>query len=160
MATIWWLLFWTAVGLCLGSFLNVVVYRIPRNQSLRAPLWSACPHCRKRIIWYDNIPVISFILLGGRCRECGVPIATRYLVIEVAMALITLCLQGAESPWTDALMLMGTMGYGVGHDMGAWAVPPILVFSVSSLAVQAGILLGIVALLFGGERHAGIAGND
>ncbi len=65
MATIWWLLFWTAVGLCLGSFLNVVTYRIPRNQSLRAPLWSACPHCRKRIRWYDNVPVISFILLGG-----------------------------------------------------------------------------------------------
>ena len=95
MATIWWLLFWTAAGLCVGSFLNVVTYRIPRNQSLRAPLWSACPHCRKRIRWYDNVPVISFILLGGRCRDCGVPIATRYLVIEVAMALITLMLLDA-----------------------------------------------------------------
>ena len=95
MATIWWLLFWTAIGLCIGSFLNVVVYRIPRNQSLREPLWSACPHCRKRICWYDNIPVISFVLLGGRCRACGVPIATRYLVIEVVMALITLMLLDA-----------------------------------------------------------------
>jgi len=88
----WWLFFWTAFGLCIGSFLNVVIYRLPRDQSLRSPRWSACPYCRKRIRWYDNLPIISFILLGGRCRHCNAPIATRYVVVEAAMAMVVLVL--------------------------------------------------------------------
>jgi prepilin signal peptidase PulO-like enzyme (type II secretory pathway) len=91
----WWLLFWTAVGLSVGSFLNVVIYRLPRNRSLRSPVWSACPNCRARIRWYDNIPVVSYALLRGRCRDCGIPIAVRYVVIEIAMALIVLMLLDA-----------------------------------------------------------------
>lgn len=95
VSTLSWLLYWTALGLCLGSFLNVVIYRIPRNKSLRNPIWSACPHCDSRIHWYDNIPVISFVILAGRCRRCGVPIATRYVVIEIMMALIVLMIMDA-----------------------------------------------------------------
>ncbi len=95
LVTFWWLSFWTVLGLCLGSFLNAVIYRIPRRCSLRDPLWSACPHCRHRIDWYDNLPVISFVLLRGRCRSCGVPISTQYIVVEVAMALIVLMLLDA-----------------------------------------------------------------
>jgi len=95
LATLWWLSFWTAVGLCLGSFLNAVIYRIPRRRSLRVPLWSACPNCRKRIAWYDNIPILSFVRLRGRCRHCGVPISTRYLVIETTAALVVLMLLDA-----------------------------------------------------------------
>jgi len=95
LETLWWLAFWTAVGLCVGSFLNAVIFRLPRNRSLRVPLWSACPHCHKPIIWYDNIPVLSFLLLGGRCRRCGVPIATRYPVVEICMAVIVLMLVDA-----------------------------------------------------------------
>ncbi len=95
LVTLWWLSFWTLMGLCLGSFLNAVIYRIPRHRSLRVPLWSACPHCRRRIEWYDNIPILSFVLLGGRCRHCAVPISTRYPVIESAMALIVLMLLDA-----------------------------------------------------------------
>ncbi len=95
LVTLWWLSFWTILGLCLGSFLNAVIYRIPRHNSLRVPLWSACPHCRCRIAWYDNLPVLSFILLRGRCRHCGVPISTRYLVIETGMAIVVLMLLDA-----------------------------------------------------------------
>lgn len=95
LITLWWLLFWTALGLCVGSFLNAVIYRLPRNQSLRNPLWSACPHCAHRILWYDNLPVLSFILLRGRCRHCNAPIATHYVVIEISMALIVLMLLDA-----------------------------------------------------------------
>ncbi|MHC5111382.1 MAG: prepilin peptidase [Planctomycetota bacterium] len=94
-AIVWWLFFFTALGLCIGSFLNVVVYRIPLNQSLRSPLWSACPYCRERIRLYDNIPIVSFLLLRGRCRSCHAPIATRYLVVEAAMAVIVLMLLDA-----------------------------------------------------------------
>lgn len=93
--TLWWLLMAVAIGLCLGSFLNVVIYRIPRDQSLRNPLWSACPHCGHRIRWYDNLPVLSFLRLGGRCRDCGRPIASRYMVVELAMAIIVLVLLDA-----------------------------------------------------------------
>lgn len=95
LATLWWLGFWTAIGLTIGSFLNVVIYRIPRGRSLRSPLWSACTHCRRRIVWYDNIPILSFLLLQGRCRNCRVPISTRYLVIESTMAIIVLLLVDA-----------------------------------------------------------------
>lgn len=91
----WWLFFWTAVGLCIGSFLNVVVYRLPRNRSLRSPLWSACPNCKKRIHFIDNIPVLSFLLLRGRCRVCDIPIATRYPVVEISMALVVLLILDA-----------------------------------------------------------------
>jgi prepilin signal peptidase PulO-like enzyme (type II secretory pathway) len=89
---LWWLFFLTAFGLSLGSFLNVIIYRIPRDQSLSRPVWSFCPHCGHRIRWYDNLPVISFIRLGGRCRDCGAPISTRYVIIELLTALLVLML--------------------------------------------------------------------
>ncbi|MHC4697081.1 MAG: A24 family peptidase [Planctomycetota bacterium] len=98
LVTVWWLGFWTAVGLCLGSFLNVVIYRLPRNRSLRAPLWSACPYCEHPIRWHDNLPILSFLALRGQCRDCRAPIPTRYLVVEATMALIVLML-------IDALMI-------------------------------------------------------
>ncbi|MEK6797782.1 MAG: A24 family peptidase [Planctomycetota bacterium] len=95
LVTLWWLAFWTAVGLAVGSFLNAVIFRLPRGRSLRSPVWSACPHCRRRIQWFDNVPILSFINLRGRCRHCGVPIATSYLVVEAAMAVIVLMLLDA-----------------------------------------------------------------
>ncbi len=103
LETLWWLGFWTAIGLCVGSFLNVVIYRLPRNRSLRNPIWSACPRCDNRIRWYDNLPIISFMLLGRRCRQCRSPIGTNYPVIEATMALIVLllldsfCVAGARA---------------------------------------------------------------
>jgi prepilin signal peptidase PulO-like enzyme (type II secretory pathway) len=90
--TLWWLCFATAAGLCLGSFLNVIIYRIPRDLSLRAPMWSACPHCGHRIRLRDNIPLLSFLLLRGKCRDCHAPIATRYVVVEALTAIIVLVL--------------------------------------------------------------------
>ncbi|RME39646.1 MAG: prepilin peptidase, partial [Planctomycetota bacterium] len=83
------------MGLCVGSFLNAVIYRLPRGRSLRNPLWSFCPNCKRRIRWYDNLPVLSFVWLRGRCRHCHVPIATRYVVIELSMAMIVLMLVDA-----------------------------------------------------------------
>ena len=92
LVPIWWLFFWTALGLCIGSFLNVVIYRLPRNQSIRDPLWSACPACGQRIRWYDNLPVVSFILLRARCRHCRAPISARYPIVEMLTALVVLAL--------------------------------------------------------------------
>jgi leader peptidase (prepilin peptidase) / N-methyltransferase len=68
--------------LCWGSFLNVVAYRIIKNQSLITPR-SSCPHCHSLIVWYDNIPLLSWLLLGGKCRNCHQRISLLYPFIEI-----------------------------------------------------------------------------
>jgi leader peptidase (prepilin peptidase)/N-methyltransferase len=78
-------------GLLIGSFLNVCIYRIPRNESISYPP-SHCTSCGKRIKWYDLIPVISYIFLKGRCRNCKEKISIRYPVIELTGGIIFLLL--------------------------------------------------------------------
>ena len=73
------------VGLCVGSFLNVVIYRVPLGMSVAYPP-SHCPGCGKPIKWYDNIPVLSYIILGGKCRNCRMHISFRYTAVEVLNA--------------------------------------------------------------------------
>ena len=75
------------LGLIFGSFMNVVAYRLPRGESLSTPA-SRCPGCDTPIKPYDNVPVFSWLLLRGRCRACGVPIAWRYPLVELATALL------------------------------------------------------------------------
>jgi len=79
-----WILF-ALLGLCLGSFLNVVIYRLPRDLSLWRP-GSRCPGCGTPIAPYDNVPVLSYLLLRGRCRKCQIPISPRYPAVELAGA--------------------------------------------------------------------------
>jgi leader peptidase (prepilin peptidase)/N-methyltransferase len=76
-------------GLLFGSFLNVCIYRLPRGLSVVWP-GSACPHCEKPIAFYDNIPVFSWLILGGRCRNCKQKITPRYLMVEVINGLLFL----------------------------------------------------------------------
>lgn len=75
------------LGLVFGSFANVCIYRMPRNLSIVKPR-SSCPNCKKLISWHDNIPVISYILLGGKCRNCKSKISIRYPIIEASCALL------------------------------------------------------------------------
>jgi leader peptidase (prepilin peptidase)/N-methyltransferase len=75
-----------AFGLIIGSFLNVCIARLPAGESVMFP-GSRCPSCRMAIHWYDNIPVLSFLLLGGKCRACRAPISARYPAIEAATGL-------------------------------------------------------------------------
>ncbi|MHA6669278.1 prepilin peptidase [Homoserinimonas sp. A447] len=73
------------MGLLIGSFLNVVVWRLPRGESLSRPP-SACPKCGHEIRWRDNIPVVSWLVLGGKCRDCSQAISARYPLVELGVA--------------------------------------------------------------------------
>ena len=77
------------LGLCFGSFLNVLIYRLPRGMSLVKPP-SHCISCGARVRWYDNVPVLSYLLLRGRCRDCGTRISPRYPLVELANCLLWL----------------------------------------------------------------------
>ncbi len=82
------IIFWVfvfIVGGVFGSFSNVLIYRIPKNISIVAPS-SFCPKCGVKIRFYDNIPIISYIILKGKCRSCGGKISLRYLLVEIVMA--------------------------------------------------------------------------
>lgn len=79
------------LGSIIGSFLNVCIYRIPRNESIVSP-GSRCPSCKKPIPWFDNIPFLSYIFLRGRCRFCGKRISFRYFAVELISALSFLTL--------------------------------------------------------------------
>ncbi len=78
-----------ALGLCFGSFLNVCIYRLPLGKSVVTPR-SACPHCGDLIPLYHNIPVLSWLILRGKCRSCKAPISPRYLAIELLTGLLFL----------------------------------------------------------------------
>ena len=74
-------------GIAVGSFANVAVYRVPLGLSVVSPR-SACPGCGATLAWYDNVPLLSFVALRGRCRTCGRPISLRYPLVEVAVGAV------------------------------------------------------------------------
>ncbi|HUR17397.1 MAG TPA: prepilin peptidase [Acidimicrobiales bacterium] len=104
------------VGLAVGSFLNVVIHRVPLKESVVSPR-SRCPGCGTRLASRDNIPLLSWMLLHGRCRSCGEPIAVRYPVVELVTAL-----------------LFATVAVRLGAD---WALPGFLVVLAGLVAISA-----------------------
>jgi leader peptidase (prepilin peptidase)/N-methyltransferase len=94
------------LGLCVGSFLNVCIYRLPRGQSIMSPP-SRCPQCGRSLRWFDNIPVLSWLALRGQCGQCGAPISMRYPVIEIVTALVWLLVAWMTPPgWLLASRLV------------------------------------------------------
>src|SRR3954464_15428807 len=89
------------VGLLIGSFLNVVAYRLPRGESLSRP-GSRCPSCGTPIKPYDNVPVLSWLLLRGRCRACGAHISARYPIVEAVTGLLCAAVVIAKGADSDA----------------------------------------------------------
>jgi leader peptidase (prepilin peptidase)/N-methyltransferase len=99
------------VGACVGSFINVVAYRLPRACMSIAKPRSRCPRCSTPIAWYDNLPVLSWLLLKGRCRSCKAPISFRYPLVElivaaafVAVALVVLPKEALRNPAANGLL--------------------------------------------------------
>lgn len=89
------------LGLLIGSFLNVCIYRMPRDLSVVRPR-SHCPHCLRTIAWYDNIPILSFLMLRARCRHCFAAIPVRYALVELSTGLVFLYGAWALGPTVSA----------------------------------------------------------
>ena len=96
------------VGLAFGSFLNVCIVRLPHDGSLLRPP-SSCPHCHARIAWRDNIPVVSWLLLRGRCRQCGGAISAQYPLIELLVGVLW---AGAAFAWGPTLHALAGAVFG------------------------------------------------
>jgi leader peptidase (prepilin peptidase)/N-methyltransferase len=90
------------VGACVGSFLNVVIARVPAGRSVVTPP-SSCPRCSSRIAWYDNIPLVSWVVLRAKCRRCGLPISARYPLVELLTAVVVVAVWLRYGPqWATA----------------------------------------------------------
>ena len=97
------------IGCVLGSFLNIVIWRVPNHIGITDPKLGFCPKCEAQVAWYDNIPIISWLVLGAKCRHCKEPIAVRYPLIEsiggIAFLAVTVGgLFGAYTPWMLPLL--------------------------------------------------------
>jgi leader peptidase (prepilin peptidase)/N-methyltransferase len=102
------------VGLCIGSFLNVIIFRLPEERSIVRPR-SHCPGCGKTIAWYDNIPVVSYLLLGAKCRGCRMRISPRYPLVELLTGVLFVAIYnrfGVE--WMTLVFWIMTAGLIVG----------------------------------------------
>ncbi len=109
-----------SLGACFGSFLNVVIWRVPEKMSLLTPP-SHCPKCGARVRWYDNIPILSWFILGAKCRDCREPISGRYPLVEgISFALaLTLAIAFILGGWTgDPAQWLFWDGYS--EHLSAW----------------------------------------
>jgi leader peptidase (prepilin peptidase)/N-methyltransferase len=131
------------LGLVLGSFLNVVIARLPRGESVVSPP-SRCPRCRARIKPWDNIPVLSYLFLRGRCRSCRKPIHWRYPVVELtAGILLWLLVRRVESP----ALLVPQAAFLLALVAVAWI--DLDTRTIPDVVTIPGVGLGLAASLFG-----------
>jgi len=148
-----------AFGLIIGSFLNVCIARLPEGESVMFP-GSRCPSCRTAIRWYDNIPVLSYVLLGGRCRACGVSISVQYPVIEASTA-AAFAIQ-AYLHAEDPLMLVSRLVFTAllivlfGTDLETQRLPNVITIPgtvigvIFSMWLPPGVRDSVIGLLVGG----------
>ena len=94
-------------GLIFGSFLNVLIHRLPLGISLFKPVGSECPHCQHAIKWYENIPVVSYLFLKGKCSNCDGQISIVYLIVELTTGVVTVLLY--MNQWLDVNLLLTTV---------------------------------------------------
>jgi leader peptidase (prepilin peptidase)/N-methyltransferase len=128
-----------ALGATIGSFLNVVVARVPAGESVVHPR-SRCPRCRTPIAWYDNVPVLSWLLLRGRCRACGVGIPVRYLLVELAggaVAWLAWSRHGISLAALGELVLVDLLLALALIDLASWLLPHALTWPLIALGLVA-----------------------
>jgi leader peptidase (prepilin peptidase) / N-methyltransferase len=149
-----------ALGLAVGSFLNVVIHRVPRQLSIVRP-GSSCPTCGYVLRWYDNIPVVSYAMLGGRCRQCKTGISIRYPFVEVVTMLVFLLHYAVFGPdillvprLLFACVLIALFAIDLEHHLlpNVITLPGILV----GLAFSAMLPPGLIDALFGAILGGGV----
>ncbi len=165
-----------ALGLVLGSFLNVVITRLPKGESIVHPP-SRCPRCKKPIRPWDNVPVLSFLWLRGRCRHCRKPISWRYPLVELNSGLLLwLLVRRAESPFLLvpqaafllALLAVAWIDFDTKTIPDVVTIPGVGVGLAASLFVPPGLAGAVLGALCGGmslwlvgalyERATGVPG--
>ncbi|WP_022668230.1 prepilin peptidase [Desulfospira joergensenii] len=169
-------------GTCVGSFLNVCIYRIPEKKSIVFP-GSFCPVCRENIPFYCNIPIISFLILGGRCRSCRTRIPFRYPLVEIFTGCLAAAVaykfgfSGQALVWfvfactltvvscidldhqiiPDIISLPGTLIFGI---LGFWVLELELKSIVLGIITGGGILYAVAAIYFLVKKEQGMGGGD
>jgi len=169
------------LGLTVGSFLNVCIHRIPREQSLMFPP-SRCPGCEHRLSWFENIPVLSYAVLGGRCRKCRTRISIRYPLVELA-TMAFFIVHGEVFGWSALLVprllfacamvvlfaidlehhllpnVITLPGIAIGLISSA-VLPPGLVDALVGAAIGGGVLWLIGEAYYRYSGHEGMGGGD
>jgi leader peptidase (prepilin peptidase) / N-methyltransferase len=149
-----WLVYVGLLGAALGSFVNVVVARLPTGESLVRPR-SRCPSCKTPIAWYDNIPIVSWVALRARCRSCKAAISARYVLVEIIMTALALALYSRFGPSPQLvvwLLLTAALLAVVFLDIDHFWVPDVITFPAMTLAFAGAFLpdaIGPVAALIG-----------
>jgi leader peptidase (prepilin peptidase)/N-methyltransferase len=146
------------LGLAVGSFLNVCIHRIPRGGSVASPP-SRCPGCGSQLRWHDNIPVVSWALLGGRCRQCRTAISIRYPIVEIATMAIFLVhlyvfdwtlLMAVRLAFACALVVL--FAIDLEHHLlpNVITLPGIAIGLIASVAVPPGLRDAVLGAVLGG----------
>ncbi|HEU4939503.1 MAG TPA: A24 family peptidase [Vicinamibacterales bacterium] len=169
------------VGLAVGSFLNVCIHRLPRGQSLNSPP-SRCPHCDYQLRWFDNIPLVSYAMLAGRCRKCRTRISIRYPIVEL-LTMGLFVLHGVVFGWTALLVprlvfacaMVVLFAVDLEHHLlpNAITLPGVAVGLIASTVLPPGIIDALIGVLIGGgalwligeayyrySGHEGMGGGD
>lgn len=131
-----------ALGAAVGSFLNVVIARVPAGQSIVSP-GSRCPGCGAPIRWWDNLPVVSWLVLRGRCRRCGAPISPRYLAVELlgAAAAFVAWRRHGETPAAAAELAFVAVLLALSLiDLATWLLPHALTWPLLGAGLLASAL--------------------
>jgi leader peptidase (prepilin peptidase)/N-methyltransferase len=146
------------LGLAIGSFLNVCIHRVPRQASIVNPP-SACPHCGYTLRWIDNVPVLSYAMLRGRCRQCGAPISVRYPIVEL-LTMAVFIGHVAAFGWDIILVprllfasiLIALFAIDLEHHLlpNVITLPGIVVGLAFSLLLPPGIVDALIGALVGG----------
>ena len=156
--TTWWIVLAGIFGSAIGSFLNVCIYRLPRHESIVWPA-SACPHCHRPLAWYENLPIVAYLALRGRCRTCRGPISIQYPIVE---ALTAAMFAGGMWYYGPTLLLVSRLALGCAlialfaidleHYIlpNAITVPGIVVGFLFSLATEPGWFASLMGIVLGG----------
>lgn len=150
------------LGLVLGSFYNVCVYRYVQEMSVVKPARSFCPKCRHTLAWYDNIPLLSWLLLRGKCRYCGESISVQYPLVEAASCIWAALLAwkfGLGVEWAAYMLFGGLFIFGSVVDIELMILPDRVTIGGTVLAVLASLILpepGFEMALLGAVAGGGL----